>query len=531
MPSPAITKPRAVVGPHDPVWMVEPKLGHWVECECGWISAGTTTKAGAEALHENHVKEQPVTPTIETTMEQLRLEQLRPHPQNIRFDVGDVTGLAEDIKSNGVLVPLVVAPHPQLEGDYIVIGGHRRLAASKQAGIAAVPCIIRHDLTDTAAQLETMIQENINRENLTPVEEAKAYQSALDLGVDVQRVAKASGRSQKTVKERLKLNKLSEEHKGQLATHQLTIERALVLADYSGDEDATKALEKAATAEKASDWEIAVKKEERRRAWEAALPALTKELEAAGVTIIERPEHGGPWRWTEYRVLSEYSPERKAKPYEERAELGHIAILDGKGGGYYDPAEIVWCQKLDTPPAIPREPTSEELERQRIHQEQQARRAELQQGLQLAAHVREEHILPVLKNPTTKQAAAALADAIVNSCDHVDTVELCNRVVPSFPIKPVGDDEEWDEDDARQTLTFELEKWPVERLAMLLHYLTQSREESLKRLDDWNSRVSWTWTKNAGWINALEDVYGYQLSDVEAAASEYFTPKERDEDA
>lgn len=147
---------------------------------------------------------------------------ISPHPRNPRRDVGDVTDLAASIAAVGLLEPLVVAPWPNDLGptpdptcptcgatgkcrtpagtaakawhaprqdlyadgvrvEYVVICGHRRLAAVLTAGAANVPVVVRDDLTTTAAQLEAMLVENLHRADLTPIEEARAYQALLDL--------------------------------------------------------------------------------------------------------------------------------------------------------------------------------------------------------------------------------------------------------------------------------------------------------------------------------------------------------------
>ena len=72
----------------------------------------------------------------------LPLNILHPHPNNPRKDLGDLTELSESIKQSGVMQNLTVVPHVSIEGEYTVIIGHRRLGASKLAGLSTVPCVI-----------------------------------------------------------------------------------------------------------------------------------------------------------------------------------------------------------------------------------------------------------------------------------------------------------------------------------------------------------------------------------------------------
>ena len=104
----------------------------------------------------------------------LLVSQLIPHPDNPRKDLGDITELTESVKKNGVLQNLTVTPidkdgNPAGNNNadrYMVIIGHRRLAAAKAAGLWDVPCTIVEEVTHDE-QLLMMLEENIQREDLT----------------------------------------------------------------------------------------------------------------------------------------------------------------------------------------------------------------------------------------------------------------------------------------------------------------------------------------------------------------------------
>ena len=108
----------------------------------------------------------------------IQTDELHPHPDNPRKDLGDLTELADSIKANGVLQNLTVVPRivtGNLLGNtwqdgYTVVIGHRRLAAAKQAGLKELPCIVADmSLRD---QVRTMLMENIQRADLTLYEQA-----------------------------------------------------------------------------------------------------------------------------------------------------------------------------------------------------------------------------------------------------------------------------------------------------------------------------------------------------------------------
>lgn len=137
------------------------------------------------------------------------VDKLHPHPDNPRKDLGDLTELAESIKSNGVLQNLTVVPYLSpvhkrtMEGLYTVIIGHRRLAAAKLAGLTELPCVIT-DMTPQK-QFQTMMIENVNRSDLTTYEQAEGFQMMLNMGDTVETVAKQTGFSETTIRRRVKL--------------------------------------------------------------------------------------------------------------------------------------------------------------------------------------------------------------------------------------------------------------------------------------------------------------------------------------
>ena len=160
---------------------------------------------------------------------------IHPHVNNPRREIGDVVELTASIKAHGILEPLVVAPN----GDgYTLIAGHRRLAAAQAAQLAQVPALLRPDLTDPGRQLEAMLIENTQRTDLTPVEEADAYEQLLAFdGYTITKIAKATGRNPKTVKLRLALNRLEEADRAKVHNHQLTLDNAEILAAFAGTPD------------------------------------------------------------------------------------------------------------------------------------------------------------------------------------------------------------------------------------------------------------------------------------------------------
>lgn len=133
-------------------------------------------------------------------------ELLHPHPDNPRKDLGDLTELKESIKAHGVMQNLTVVPD---EGDgdgYKILIGHRRFAASEGI-LEELPCVVAKGLTDRE-QVGIMLCENMQRSDLTYLEQAHGFQMMLDLGETVETISEKTGFSKATVKHRLAINEL-----------------------------------------------------------------------------------------------------------------------------------------------------------------------------------------------------------------------------------------------------------------------------------------------------------------------------------
>ena len=138
------------------------------------------------------------------------IKNLIPHPLNPRKDLGDLTELADSIRTKGILQNLTVVPSSMArqpgftppDGTYTIIIGHRRRAAAELAGLTELPCAVVE--MDEKEQIQTMLIENMQRSYLTKFEEALGFQMMLDLGSPVEEIAEKTGFSETTVRRRLK---------------------------------------------------------------------------------------------------------------------------------------------------------------------------------------------------------------------------------------------------------------------------------------------------------------------------------------
>ncbi|MFH1531784.1 MAG: ParB/RepB/Spo0J family partition protein [Pseudomonadota bacterium] len=145
----------------------------------------------------------------ESGMRSCPIELIRPAPEQprLRFEEGPLESLAESIRAHGVLQPLVVRPDGE---GYILIAGERRYLAAKRAGLPSVPVVIR-DVPEPAAY-ELSLVENLQREDLDPVEEARAYAHLVeDFGYTHEAVANRVGRSRSAISNALRLLELPRE--------------------------------------------------------------------------------------------------------------------------------------------------------------------------------------------------------------------------------------------------------------------------------------------------------------------------------
>lgn len=159
----------------------------------------------------------------ERIIEYISVDKIKPHPDNPRRDVGDVTELTESVKQNGIMQNLTVIPTDN--GEYMALIGHRRLAAAKAAGLDKVPCVVVGNLS-RSEQVSIMLAENMQRSDLTDMEQVDGMQMMLDLGDTVSTISKKTGISQTTVRRKLSLTEYDRE------AVKASFERGGTFADY-----------------------------------------------------------------------------------------------------------------------------------------------------------------------------------------------------------------------------------------------------------------------------------------------------------
>lgn len=175
------------------------------------------------------------------------VDELQPHPDNPRKDLGDLTELVDSIKANGIFQNLTVLRNRDPEtGKSTVIIGHRRLAAAKLAGLKEVPCMVVE--MDEKEQISTMLLENMQRSDLTVYEQAQGFQMMLDMGETQESISEKTGFSKTTVRHRLKLLELDPEEFRKAQERQPNLSDYIRLEKITDPELKSKALAAIGTA-------------------------------------------------------------------------------------------------------------------------------------------------------------------------------------------------------------------------------------------------------------------------------------------
>lgn len=174
----------------------------------------------------------------------VRIDDIEPNRDQPRkeFNSAALAELAESIAQHGVLQPLLL--RPMVSGGYRIVAGERRWRASRMAGLQEVPAVVR-EMTDGEEMLFALI-ENLQREDLNPLEEAKGYQQLIDVqGMTQEEAAAAVGKSRPAVANALRLLNLPEDIQAMVEKGEISAGHARTLLSFKSEEEMRLAAERA----------------------------------------------------------------------------------------------------------------------------------------------------------------------------------------------------------------------------------------------------------------------------------------------
>ena len=187
-----------------------------------------------EPLAYDKMEEKIITETPKEEITTVKLDELRSNPYQPRqvFDEEALQELSDSIKEHGVFQPIIIKK--SIKG-YEIIAGERRVKASKMAGLEEIPAIIR-DFTDEE-MMEIALLENLQRENLSAIEEANAYKKLLDqLDLTQDRLAKRLGKSRSHITNMIGLLTLPEDIQKEISLKKISMGHARVLSKLDNEE-------------------------------------------------------------------------------------------------------------------------------------------------------------------------------------------------------------------------------------------------------------------------------------------------------
>ena len=315
------------------------------------------------------------------------VEKLEHHPENPRKDLGDLTELTESIRKNGIMQNLtVIAGHWRSKDEYVkdcraegvtkdealgtydsenswtadgytVVIGNRRMEAAKIAGLAEVPCVISD--MDHKTQIATMLEENMQRADLTIYEQAQGFQLMMDLGYTAKDISEKTGFGETTVRRRLKMAELDQKTLREKCT-QLTMDDLDRLSRIKDLDKRNELLKQAGTGNFRWKVDNAVEEEERDEKYQLVKEALTK----AG--CIERGTNGIQTFWKDYEylpydtriILDKWNPGDAVNPPEDDRQLYFYKEYNGVR---------FWAEKRKAEETEEEEPSEEDLEKEKQH--------------------------------------------------------------------------------------------------------------------------------------------------------------------
>jgi ParB/RepB/Spo0J family partition protein len=485
------------------------------------------------------------------------LDRIRLHPLNLRRELRELDELADSIRQNGLVEPVVLVPDPEPAEDgserFLLVAGHRRHAACVMARHDPVESIVRHDLDGDGAQVLAMLTENGPRDDLTPIEEARGYQLALDLNhLSPAKLAKRLGKARDKITSRIALTRLPDHVQEQVHARQLGLQDAETLCEFANDPEIVESL--LATVG-TTHFGFRIEQERRRRELASRIAGTRKQLLAAGARIIETPPDY-PWHSTAKPVTRfvdpaaepgvdggpvPFTPEAHAaacsfhavfvSPRDATAqyvctnpeEAGHVSVLQrpgppspspgGSGGPDTTPEVDVVAAEAQRLQAV--EETNlreaEEQQRQRVE-------AERREALEVAGRLRHGFLATLVRRSGKAHLQAVLKlllvehfQAWLDEADPETVQELAGLIDARLPEQAEGTsgDDHWADIETSLRAALDSRRSPEAMAGALLALVAHDREWALTCGHGWSDPVC---RRYLDWLVGQ----GYEPTEIEA---------------
>ena len=218
--------------------------------------------------------------------ESIKISEIEPNREQPRkeFDSEALAELADSISQHGILQPLLMRPMPA--GGYRIVAGERRWRAARMAGLREVPAVVR-EMTDTEEMIFALI-ENLQREDLTPLEEAKGYRTLIETQDFTQEVvSKTIGKSRPAITNALRLLNLPEDIQELLEGGKISAGHARTLLAFKNEDDMRDAAKKAVSGTSVRELEQLAKKMNERKAVSQRAAKMIQYYEEAQLALTE----------------------------------------------------------------------------------------------------------------------------------------------------------------------------------------------------------------------------------------------------
>ncbi|NVM97806.1 ParB/RepB/Spo0J family partition protein [Arthrobacter sp. SDTb3-6] len=439
-----------------------------------------------------------------TVYEVVDIARVRANPSNIREDLGDLERLTAEVKTIGVLQPLIVYPHPSLEGDFVIKDGHRRRQAAVNAGLLKVPVLIEEvSVRGALDDIETMLTTGRNHRPLDLLEEAKGFQMLLDLGLNESTIGKRFKKPKSEIVTKSRLVSAPEKVQDAFARGRVDLLQLKKLTDLQAAGQ-TEVLERALDNREfntSSGYGIDVERVIAQAETAVQAEATTERLLALGAKEITQEQS--------YKLTR--VPDEPALTEEEHVAAEHFFFQSP----YRD--ETDWYLK-----------TSKQAD-SAVSDAVKAERAtlrELSAGLLTAFKLRRQFMVRTIQDTGAGVSLEAdlelLLDCLIYPIMKLD-VEVLAQITG---IEPPEDKESYrarEQWQGKVRASFARMSWKqIARAAAWGD--SQDTDKRLRKAPAFD-RTEYNWSHHKSWLDKLQRLFGYRLDEAERDTLEFFKAK------